>query len=168
MEIRDMQMADIENRSAELAEQMKLEDADINTIEAEVQALEERKAQILEEAEQRKAQLEEVIQESKPIEEKEERKMEEMITRNSPEYVRAFAKYIESGDDREVRTLLTENGGGTIAVPEFVYEEVKNAWEEEGLPEGQCQDPVRNQRIRSNQTDRRQCCQRTEPRARHR
>ncbi len=133
MEIRDMQMADIENRSAELAEQMKLEDADINTIEAEVQALEERKAQILEEAEQRKAQLEEVIQESKPIEEKEERKMEEMITRNSPEYVRAFAKYIESGDDREVRTLLTENGGGTIAVPEFVYEEVKNAWEEEGI-----------------------------------
>ena len=50
MEIKDMQMADIEHRSAELAEQMNLEGADINTIEAEVQALEERKAQILEEA----------------------------------------------------------------------------------------------------------------------
>ena len=133
MEIKDMQMADIENRSAELAEQMNIEGADINTIEAEVQALEERKAQILEEAEQRKAQLEEVQKESKEIEMKEEIKVEEMITRNSPEYIRAYAKYIQSEDDREVRALLTENASGTIAVPEFVYDEIKTAWNEEGI-----------------------------------
>lgn len=134
MEIKDMQMADIEHRSAELAEQMNIEGADINTIEAEVQALEERKAQILEEAEQRKAQLEEVIQEAKPIQEKEVKHMEEMITRNSPEYVRAYAKYIHNEDDREVRALLTENAtNGTVAVPEFVYEEIKTAWDEEGI-----------------------------------
>ena len=133
MEIRDMQMADIENRSAELAEQMKLEDADINTIEAEVQALEERKAQILEEAEQRKAQLEEVRQEAIEIVKEEESKMENMITRNSPEYVLAYAKYMQTNDDKEVRALLTENGSGTVAVPEFVYEEIKNAWNEDGI-----------------------------------
>ena len=59
--------------------------------------------------------------------------MEEMITRNSAEYVRAYAKYVQTGDDREVRALLTENASGTVAVPEFVYEEIKTAWEEEGI-----------------------------------
>ena len=135
MEIKDMQMADIEVRSAELAEAMTVEGADIETIKAEVTELEERKAQIEAEAEARKAELEAVIESAVEKESiTEERTMEEMITRNSKEYVQAFAKYIQSGDDREVRTLLTENAtNGTIAVPEFVYEEVKNAWEEEGI-----------------------------------
>lgn len=134
MEIRDMQMEDIEARSAELVEAMNAEDADITTIEAEVQALEERKAQILAEAEERKAHLDEVIQEAKPIEEKEVNKnMEEMITRNSPKYVLAYAKYMQSNDDKEVRQLLTENASGTVAVPEFVYDEIKTAWNEDGI-----------------------------------
>lgn len=134
MEIKDMQMADIEARSAELAEMAPTEGADIESIKAEVTQLEERKAQIVAEAEARKAELETVIETAVEKESiMEERTMEEMITRNSPAYVQAFAKYIQSGDDREVRTLLTENGSGTIAVPEFVYEEVKNAWEEEGI-----------------------------------
>ena len=135
MEIKDMQMADIEARSAELAEMAPTEGADIESIKAEVTQLEERKAQIIAEAEARKAELETVIETAVEKESiMEERTMEEMITRNSPAYVQAFAKYIQSGDDREVRTLLTENAtNGTIAVPEFVYEEVKNAWEEEGI-----------------------------------
>ena len=135
MEIKDMQMADIEARSAELAEMAPTEGADIESIKAEVTQLEERKAQILAEAEARKTEIEAVIETAVEKESiTEERTMEEMITRNSKEYVQAFAKYIQSGDDREVRTLLTENAtNGTIAVPEFVYEEVKNAWEEEGI-----------------------------------
>jgi HK97 family phage major capsid protein len=132
MEIRDMQMADIEARTAELAE-LNPEETDIETVKAEVQALEERKAQILEEAEQRKAQLEEVRQEAIEIVKEEESKMENMITRNSPEYVLAYAKYMQTNDDKEVRALLTENGSGTVAVPEFVYEEIKNAWNEDGI-----------------------------------
>ena len=133
MEVRDMQMADIEARLAELAG-MPRDDEAIETLTAEVTQLEDRKAEILAEAEARKAELETVIETAVEKESiMEERTMEEMITRNSPAYVQAFAKYIQSGDDREVRTLLTENGSGTIAVPEFVYEEVKNAWEEEGI-----------------------------------
>ena len=134
MEINDMQMADIEARSAELADAMALEDADIETLEAEVTALEERKAQIVAEAEARKAELEAVIETAVEKESiTEERTMEE-ITRNSKEYVRAYAKYIQNGDDREVRALITENTtDGTVAVPEFVYDEIKTAWEEEGL-----------------------------------
>lgn len=136
MEIRDMQMSDIEVRSAELAEALTAEGADIDTITAEVTELEERKAQILAEAEERKAQLDEVVQTSVETETigMEERTMEEIMTRNSAEYVRAYAKYIQGGDDREVRALLSENAtGGTVAVPEFVYEEIKTAWNEEGI-----------------------------------
>ena len=136
MEIRDMQMSDIEVRSAELAEALTAEGADIDTITAEVTELEERKAQILAEAEERKAQLEEVAQTAVETEtiDMEGKTMEEIMTRNSAEYVRAYAKYIQGGDDREVRSLLSENAtGGTVAVPEFVYEEIKTAWNEEGI-----------------------------------
>jgi uncharacterized coiled-coil protein SlyX len=54
MEIKDMQMADIEARSAELETALTAEDADIESINAEVTALEERKAQIEAEVELRK------------------------------------------------------------------------------------------------------------------
>ena len=43
-----MQMADIEQRSLEIEEEMLKEDADIETLSAEVEELENRKAQILE------------------------------------------------------------------------------------------------------------------------
>ena len=135
MEIKDMLMSDIETRSAELTSMVEQPDADIEAITAEVQALEERKAQLLAEAEERKAQLAEVIETAVETEtiDMEERTMEEIMTRNSAEYVRAYAKYVQTGDDREVRALLTENASGTVAVPEFVYEEIKTAWEEEGI-----------------------------------
>lgn len=136
MEIRDMQMSDIETRSAELTSMVDQPDADIEAITAEVQELEKRKAQILAEAKERKAQLEEVAKTAVETEtiDMEERTMEEIMTRNSAEYVRAYAKYIQGGDDREVRSLLSENAtGGTVAVPEFVYEEIKTAWNEEGI-----------------------------------
>ena len=133
MEIRDMQMADIEARSAELAEALTAEGADIETIQAEVTQLEDRKAEILAEAEARKAEIAEVIETAEVVEPIEEERTMEIEVRNTPEYVRAYAKYIQSGDDREVRALLTENASGTVAVPEFVYEEIKTAWNEEGI-----------------------------------
>ena len=51
--------------------------------------------------------------------------------RNSKEYIDAFAEYIKTGDDKQVRALLTTNVGeaGTIAVPSFVYDEIKTAWD---------------------------------------
>lgn len=55
---------------------------------------------------------------------------DKMEIRNTPEYINAFAQYVRTGDDRECRSLLTENvTGGTVAVPEFVLDIVKNAWE---------------------------------------
>ena len=134
MEIKEMQMSDIEQRSAEIEELLKSEDADIDSLTAEVEELEKRKAQILEEVEQRKKEMEEALKITEPVEEIKERKMTNMEVRNSKEYVDAFAEYIKSGRDAECRALLTENvNGGTVPVPEFVYEIVKTAWEREGI-----------------------------------
>lgn len=56
-----------------------------------------------------------------------------METRNSKEYIDAYAEYIKTGREDEVRALLTENVNGTIAVPDFVLDEVKTAWDKNDL-----------------------------------
>ena len=60
--------------------------------------------------------------------------MENKEIRNTKEYIDAYAEYVKTGKDEECRALLTENAtNGTVPVPEFVYEIVKNAWEREGI-----------------------------------
>ena len=54
--------------------------------------------------------------------------------RNSREYIDAYAEYIKTGNDAEVRSLLTKNvGGGTIPVPEFLQEMIETAWEKDDI-----------------------------------
>ena len=50
--------------------------------------------------------------------------------RNSKEYINAFAEMIKSGDDTEVRALLTTNVGdaGEVAVPDLVANVIKTDW----------------------------------------
>ena len=75
----------------------------------------------------------------KNIELKGVRKMEEKIElRNSKEYVEAFAEYIKTGEDKEIRALITTGGyatgnSATVEVPDLVYDLVKTAWEREDL-----------------------------------
>lgn len=134
MEIKEMQMSDIEQRSAEIEELLKSEDADIETLTKEVEELENRKAQILADVEQRKKEMAEALKNAEPVEEIKEKKMTNMEVRNTKEYIDAYAEYVKSGKDAECRALLTENvNGGTVPVPEFVYEIVKTAWEREGI-----------------------------------
>lgn len=132
MEVREMTMNDIETRSSEIAEELE-KGGDVETLEAEVKELEERKAEILKEAEERKKMLEEVERtslETVKLTEKEN----EMEIRNSKQYIDAFANYIKTGKDAECRALLTENvSGGTVPVPEFVYDIIKTAWEREDV-----------------------------------
>lgn len=118
--------------ASEATEDRSLED--LNALEAEMKAitaeLETRKAA---EAERRK--LAESIANDTKIEptnkvEPEIRKESNMEIRNSKEYIDAFAEYIKTGRADECRSLLTENvNGGTVAVPDFVYDIVKTAWE---------------------------------------
>ena len=134
MKIDEMQMSDIETRSAEIEELLKSEDADIDSLTAEVEELEKRKAQILAEVEQRKKEAEDALKIGTEIEKEEERRMTNMEVRNTKEYIDAFAEYIKSGKDAECRALLTENvASGTVPVPEMVYNIVKTAWDREGI-----------------------------------
>ena len=133
MEIKEMQMSDIEQRSAEIEELLTHEDADIDSLTKEVEDLEARKADILAEVEQRKKEAEEALKIGTEIENMEERKMTDMEVRNSKEYIDAYADYVKNGKDAECRALLTENVSGSVPVPEFVYDIVKTAWEKEGI-----------------------------------
>lgn len=70
----------------------------------------------------------------------EERKMEEnkVELRNSKEYVEAYANYVKTGEDKELRALISTDGyatgnSATVEVPDVVYDIVKTAWEREDL-----------------------------------
>ena len=141
-EIMVLDAEQIDARSAELTSEIEIAETNeaMDAIQAEMEAIEERKAQIKLEIEQRKADMAAVIQGHGDVVEevKDERKVTTMEVRNTPEYINAFAEYIKSGNDMECRKLTSENdttpnGTGTVAVPEFVYDIVKTAWEKEGV-----------------------------------
>ena len=73
----------------------------------------------------------EVIAEIK--EERKETPMTEKEIRASEAYVNAFANYIKTGDDKECRSLLTQNVSGVVPVPIIVDEIVRTAWERDGI-----------------------------------
>ena len=139
-EIKEMSIEEVEARSAELDSMVETSEntEEIEKATEERALLNERKAE-LKDLEERKALSEELNKGAKPeiIEErKEERKMKDIKEfRNSAEYVNAYAEYIKSGNDEEVRSLLTQNVGeaGTIAVPDAVYDIVKTAWEKSNI-----------------------------------
>ena len=73
------------------------------------------------------ASVEETIEETRTT-------MTEMEIRKSSEYEEAYARYLKSEDDREVRALLSENAtNGTVPVPAVVYDIIKTAWERDGI-----------------------------------
>lgn len=144
-EIRDMNIDELEARKNEILSSLDNEDADLDALKEEARAireeLEARKAAEAERVELRKEVAEmaaEPIEES-PIEEEREKMENKVEVRNSKEYIDAFAEYIkaEMRDetlDKESRALITENTvNGTVAVPDLVYDEVKTAWERNGI-----------------------------------
>ena len=138
IELKTASAAELEARKAAIAQEVEAEDADLDALEAEIRSINEeleiRKAEEAKKVEIRKAVAEgegKTI-EKLPTEERKEMTNEEI--RNSKQYIDAYAEYVKNGDDKEVRALLTENvANGTVPVPEFVYEIVKNAWEKEGI-----------------------------------
>lgn len=138
MEIKDMNMEQIEARKAEIRELLNAEDCDVDALSAEVDELEERAAKIRADVEQRKAVAAKVASGAGEVVEKvekvEERKMSNIEVRNTPEYIDAYAKYIKTNDPTECRDILvTSNVGGSVQVPDMVYDIVKTAWEREGI-----------------------------------
>jgi HK97 family phage major capsid protein len=130
------ELNNIETRMAEI--QTELETADeerMTALENEVADLEQRKAEIIE---QRKKEVAEVIDNGEEIEKYEEREKPMTIEeiRNSKEYINAFAEYIKTGKDEEVRALLSTNAtnsGAYVPVPSIVEGRIRTAWEKLGI-----------------------------------
>ena len=133
---------EIEARKLEIREEVEgAEDIEkVEELKEELETLTEEEKEIDEhieseeatkEIEEKKVVLKEVV--------KEERKMENNKEfRNSKEYINAFAEYIKTNDDKELRALITTGGyatgnSATVEVPDMVYDIVKTAWEREEL-----------------------------------
>lgn len=133
---------EIEARKLEIREEVEsTEDIEkIEELNQEVETLNEEEKQIEEHQENEEA-AEEIEEKSIAVKEvvKEERKMENNKEfRNSKEYINAFAEYIKTNDDKELRALITTGGyatgnSATVEVPDMVYDIVKTAWEREEL-----------------------------------
>lgn len=144
MEIKEMSLTDIEQRSLEIEEEMKAEDADIESLTKEVEEMEVRKAELEKEVETRKAEMAEAMKSAIEVEkiEKEERKtMDIKELRNSEAYKQAYANYVLSNykDDKELRSLYTENmespaaTDGVYPIPTYLEEKIQTAWERDEI-----------------------------------
>ena len=132
-------LEEIEARKLELRDE--IENAEttekVEELTQEVEALKEEEQQI-EEHKENEEKAEELEQKSFMAKEivKEERKTMEL--RNTKEYINAYAEYIKTNDQKELRALITTGGyatgnSATVEVPDMVYDIVKTAWEREDL-----------------------------------
>ncbi len=138
MELKDKSAAELIERRAQIAVEVDTDGADLGALEEEVRAINAELAAREAAEDERKAKLDEVKNGLAPeiIKEKsEERKMTTEEIRNSKEYIDAFGEAVRTGDEnfRECRALISENGSGTVAVPTFVEDTIKTAWEREGI-----------------------------------
>ena len=134
MEIKEMTVEQLEERKAAIVAELDNEGADLDALENEVRSIkEELETRAAEEA--KKVEIRKTVAEShapvvveKVAEERKEMKTNEEI-RASKEYVDAFARYLISENDSEVRSLLTETVSGSVPVPVIVDEIIRTAWE---------------------------------------
>ena len=142
---------EIMKRQGEIEERKAAIEAELEKPEADLDALNEEARQLVEESEQLNAQLEELRKQAEEAEEarkavengagetkenfEEEKTMTIEELRSSKEYVDAFATFIKTGKDEEVRSLLTKNAaeGGQVPVPTLVDDIVRHAWENENI-----------------------------------
>lgn len=140
MNIEEMKHDDIQVRLREIETEMTADDADLEKLSAEVDALQAREASLKARAESLKelrtrvagAQVK-TIDSTKSAEEERKEGKTNMEIRNTKEYIDAFAEYVKTGDDTEVRSLLTENGGGTVQIPDFVADKIEAAWQNDKI-----------------------------------
>lgn len=134
-EQREAALADAINEALTDEEKKTVADS-IDAFTTEKEEHERAKAALVKEIEDLERELAEIEAAVPAPETKEERKvetMENMEIRNTKAYINAYANYIKTEDDTEVRSLLTENVSGTVPVPEFVEAKIRQAWENSGI-----------------------------------
>ena len=143
MDFTTMSIEDLLERKAQIAVEVEADDADLNALETEIRSINE-EIEARKNAEAQKAEIRAAVADGAGIiieeiktEERKTMTLEEM--RNSKEYIDAYAEYIKTENDSEIRNMLTTindttpNGTATVPVPTFVYDIVKTAWEREGI-----------------------------------
>ena len=139
MELKEMNIEQLEERKVAIVAELENEDANLDELEAEVRAInaemDSRKAIEAEKEEMRQLVANEAV-ETRTVqefkEEKREMKTNEEI-RASQEYVEAFARYLQTNDPAECRSLLTTNVSGSVPVPSFVDDIIRTAWDENDI-----------------------------------
>lgn len=140
MELIDKTIEELMERRTAIAAEIDSPDADLDALEAEARAINEevenRKA-----AENKRNEIRNAVAQGDgeiktKFEETEERKMDINEIRSSKEYVEAYANYIKTGKDDECRALLSTNvAGGYVPVPAIVEGRIRTAWDKLGLME---------------------------------
>lgn len=132
MEIKNMTVEQIEARKAEIVTELDKPEADLDALQEEMRnlnaELEARKV-----AEAKKSDIRKMVASGSGHVVVAVEPAEKVETRNTKEYIDAFAKYVKTGDDKECRALLTENVSGTLPVPEFIDGIIRTAWESDAF-----------------------------------
>ena len=150
MELTNLTAEELLERRSAFAGELDNEGADLDALEAEVKAINE-ELEARRNAEAQKSEIREAVAEGageirETIEpEKEEKIMTNEEIRSTHEYNVAWANYIKTEDDTQVRALLTENVSGDLPVPTYVEGRIRTAWQRNGL-----MDLVRKVYIRGN------------------
>ena len=137
MEIKEMNLEQIEERLTAIQSEMTAEDADIDALTSEVDELEARKAEIEAQIEKRAALEARVMKTGvvvKDFKREEPKEMTNMEIRNTPAYIDAYVNYLKTENDAECRALLTENvEDGIVPVPEMLESGIRTAWENDEI-----------------------------------
>lgn len=136
MDLKELTIDQIEERKSAIVAELDNEDADLDALENEMRSLND-ELEVRKADEAKKAEIRQAIADEKvdvvTIEKKSDQGERTMRTndevRATKEYVDAFARYLVSENDAEVRSLLTENVSGSVPVPALVDEIVRTAWE---------------------------------------
>lgn len=137
MKVNEMTIEQVESRMAEIEVELKADDADLEALNIEADALINRKSELIAQAAEKRALLDKVATMNKqPVAAKsteEKKSMTNAEVRASKEYLDAYVNYIKTDDDKECRALLTEIVSGTVPVPTYVEDRVRTAWQKNGL-----------------------------------
>ena len=134
-EIKTAELETVEARALEIAGELETAEPEtLDTLSAELDAIQERKAEIRAAAEEKRAAMRDAIDAAETIEtveKQEERKtMEKVEIIKTPEYLDAWVENLKGRASEEQRALLTTNNSdGTIAVPAYVDDTIHTAWE---------------------------------------
>lgn len=128
-------MEKVEKATEEERESVQAEVEELTTekeaTEAEVGTLKEAVEQLERELEEEEANE---PSDGKNPEERGLKKMENIEIRNTERYINAYAEYIKTGEDKELRSLLSENAdSGVVPVPDLVGDIVRTAWDREEI-----------------------------------